>query len=120
MTAPSQSAESVTGSQLACNARPHRETIGRGERAADRAPYGDFHNPSKECPHWGYVLKGRLTVRSGDSEEVFEAGDAYYLSPGHVGVSNEPDTEIVQFSPAQELKKTSEVIMQNMQAGQGG
>ena len=73
-----------------------------------------------QCPHWGYVIKGRLTIRSGDREEVFEAGDAYYLAPGHVGVSNEPGSEIVQFSPAEELKKTSDVIMKNMQAAQGG
>jgi len=73
-----------------------------------------------QCPHWGYVIKGRLTIRSGDREEVFEAGDAYYLAPGHVGVSNEPGSEIVQFSPAEELKKTSDVIMKNMEAVQGG
>ena len=73
-----------------------------------------------QCPHWGYVIRGRLTTRSGDREEVFEAGDAYYLAPGHVGVSNEPGSEIVQFSPAEELKKTSDVIMKNMQAVQGG
>ena len=73
-----------------------------------------------QCPHWGYVIRGRLTIRSGDREEVFEAGDAYYLAPGHVGVSNEPGSEIVQFSPAEELKKTSDVIMKNMQAAQGG
>ena len=73
-----------------------------------------------QCPHWGYVIRGRLTIRSGDREEVFEAGDAYYLAPGHVGVSNEPGSEIVQFSPAEELKKTSDVIMKNMEAVQGG
>ena len=33
-----------------------------------------------QCPHWGYVIRGRLTIRSGDREEVFEAGDAYYLA----------------------------------------
>ena len=72
------------------------------------------------CPHWGYVIKGRMTIRYGDREEVLEAGDAYYLPPGHVGISNEPDTELIQFSPADELQKTSEVIMKNMQASQGG
>src|SRR6266581_389974 len=39
-----------------------------------------------QCPHWGYVIRGRLTIRSGDREEVFEAGDAYYLAPGNVRV----------------------------------
>ena len=36
------------------------------------------------CPHWGYVLRGRLTYRFPDREEVFEAGDAFYLPPGHI------------------------------------
>lgn len=39
------------------------------------------------CPHWGYVLKGRITVRhsTGDTE-VVQAGDAFYLEPGHTYV----------------------------------
>jgi hypothetical protein len=77
-------------------------------------------NDECQCAHWGYVVKGSIGVRSGDREEVLKAGDAYYLAPGHVGISNEPGTEVVQFSPADELRKTSEVIMKNMQASQGG
>jgi quercetin dioxygenase-like cupin family protein len=77
-------------------------------------------NDECQCPHWGYVVKGSLTMRSGDSEEVLKAGDAYYLAPGHVGIGNEPGTEVVQFSPTDALKKTDEVIMKNMQASQGG
>jgi len=72
-----------------------------------------------QCPHWGYVLKGRLTYRLGDSEEVFTAGDAFYLPPGHIPVGNEPGSEFVQFSPAEELRQVSETIMKNMQAMQG-
>ena len=71
-----------------------------------------------DCPHWGYVVKGRLTYRFEDREEVFEAGDAFYIPPGHVPVGNEPDSEIVQFSPSQELSKVEEVMMRNMQAMQ--
>jgi hypothetical protein len=73
-----------------------------------------------QCPHWGYVFKGRLTFRFGDREEVFEAGDAFYAPPGHVPVQTEPGTELVQFSPADELRRTTEVIMQNLQAMQAG
>ena len=72
-----------------------------------------------QCPHWGYVLKGRLTYRLGDSEEVFTAGDAFYLPPGHIPVGNEPGSEFVQFSPAEELRQVSETIMKNMQDMQG-
>jgi hypothetical protein len=68
-----------------------------------------------QCPHWGYVTKGRLTFRFADHDEDFVAGDAFYLPPGHVGVGNEPDTEYVQFSPSDELREVSAVIMKNMQ-----
>src|SRR4051812_22531803 len=37
-----------------------------------------------QCPHWGYMFAGRITVTYSDREEVFEAGDAFYMSPGHV------------------------------------
>jgi hypothetical protein len=73
-----------------------------------------------QCPHWGYVIKGKLTFRFGDREEVFEAGDAFYAPPGHVPMSNQPDSQYLQFSPADELRRTSEVIMRNMQAMQAG
>jgi hypothetical protein len=71
-----------------------------------------------QCPHWGYVLKGRLAYRFADHDEVFESGDAFYLPPGHIPVQNEPGSEILQFSPTQELRKTEEIIMKNMQAMQ--
>src|SRR2546426_6909445 len=34
-----------------------------------------------QCPHWGYVLQGRVTFRFADGDEVIQAGDAFYLSP---------------------------------------
>ena len=34
-----------------------------------------------QCPHWGYVIKGKMTFRFGDREEVFQAGDAFYAHP---------------------------------------
>ena len=73
-----------------------------------------------QCPHWCYVITGRLTYRYADREEVYEAGDAFYAPPGHVPVKNEPGTQIVQFSPADELRKTEAAMMRNMQAMQAG
>src|SRR5712672_1236081 len=49
------------------------------------------------CPHWGYMLKGRMTVRYADHEEVIEAGDAFYMPPGHAPEA-EAGTELIQFS----------------------
>ena len=73
---------------------------------------------SCQCPHWGYVLKGRWTVLQGDREETFEAGDAFYMAPGHVPLSNEPGLQVLMFSPTEELRKTEEVLMKNVQAMQ--
>jgi hypothetical protein len=71
-----------------------------------------------QCPHWGYVVDGRVTFRYADREEVFEAGDAFYTPPGHVPVKHEPGTELVMFSPADELRKTEAVMEKNMRAMQ--
>jgi hypothetical protein len=71
-----------------------------------------------QCPHWGYVVNGKISFRYADREEVFEAGDAFYTPPGHVQVKNEPGTEFVMFSPAEELRETEAVMMKNMQAMQ--
>jgi hypothetical protein len=67
-----------------------------------------------QCPHWGYVVKGKLTMRFPDREEVFEAGDAFYAEPGHVPIKHEPGTQIVQFSPAGKLRETQATMFKNM------
>jgi len=66
------------------------------------------------CPHWGYVLKGRMTVRYPDREEVFEAGDAYYMPPGHAPAA-EAGSEFVMISPADEMAELQTAMMQAMQ-----
>lgn len=70
------------------------------------------------CPHWGYVFKGRLTIRYADHEEVLEAGDAFYLPPGHVPAA-QAGSEFVQFSPAQELAEVQTAMMKNMPGAPG-
>ena len=32
---------------------------------------------SCQCPHWGYLLAGTITVRYPDREETYQAGDAF-------------------------------------------
>ena len=70
-----------------------------------------------QCPHWGYVLKGRVRVRYPDREEVIGAGDAFYIEPGHTTVFEE-DTELVEFSPKGEYQRTLEVAQRNVAAMQ--
>lgn len=66
------------------------------------------------CPHWGYVLKGRMIIRHPDHEETIEAGDAFYLPPGHAPEAEE-GTEIVQISPTDQLAEVEAAIAQAMQ-----
>jgi hypothetical protein len=70
------------------------------------------------CPHWGYVLKGRLTVRYADHEEVCEAGDAFYMAPGHAPEA-EAGSEFLQFSPSGQLHEVEAAIAKQMRQMQG-
>jgi glyoxylate utilization-related uncharacterized protein len=72
-----------------------------------------------QCPHWGYVIRGRFRVRYKDREEILNAGDAYYLPPGHTTVFEE-ETEVVEFSPQAEYQKTIEVTVRNVAAMKSG
>lgn len=64
------------------------------------------------CPHWGIVVKGRWTARYEDHEETFEAGDVFYSRPGHLPLAA-PGTELITFSPTDELAKVNMVIAKN-------
>ena len=67
------------------------------------------------CPHWGVMLQGQMTVRYGDHEETFEAGDAFYMSPGHTPKAT-AGSEFIQISPAEELAATEAAMAETMQA----
>jgi hypothetical protein len=67
-----------------------------------------------QCPHWGYVISGAMTMRYPDRDEVYEAGDAYYAPAGHIPVKHAPGTRTVMFSPSHELKVTEEAMERNM------
>ena len=68
-----------------------------------------------QCSHWGYVIKGRLTYKTAGGIEEFNAGDAYYVGPGHIPVLS-AGTEVVEFSPAEALNETLAVVEKNMAA----
>ena len=55
------------------------------------------------CPHWGYVIKGRIRVTFADREEVLSTGDLFYLPPGH-SPRVEEDVEFVEFSRPAEFQ----------------
>ena len=47
------------------------------------------------------------------TEEVYEAGEAYYAPPGHLPYLY-GGSEVVEFSPTTELQQTLEVVEKNM------
>jgi hypothetical protein len=51
---------------------------------------------------------------------VYEAGDAFFIPPGHIPVANEPGTEFVWFSPTEALRTAEAVMTKNMQAMSSG
>lgn len=69
---------------------------------------------SCQCPHWGYLFSGRITVTYADHEEVYEAGDAFYMTPGHVPAAD-AGSEFVQFSPTEQLTEVTAQIKTNAQ-----
>jgi hypothetical protein len=77
--------------------------------------------PDDRCqsPHWGYVIRGQLTFRYADRDEIYEAGDAYYAPPGHIPVVT-ADTEVVEFSPTADYNRTLEVVSRNLAAAAAG
>jgi hypothetical protein len=68
-----------------------------------------------QCPHWGVMTKGRMTVSYPDREETFEAGDAFYMPPGHTPFAA-AGSEFIQFSPSDLLAETEAAIAKAMQA----
>jgi hypothetical protein len=81
---------------------------------ADLTPlFAGLPDDSCQCAHWGYVIKGKLVFKTADGDEVFETGDAYYVGPGHTPILY-AGTEVVEFSPTEELQATLAVVEQNM------
>jgi hypothetical protein len=56
------------------------------------------------CPHWGYMLRGRVRMHTTDGHHDFVAGEAFYWAPGHAPEALE-DSEYVDFSPTHEFQR---------------
>ena len=53
-------------------------------------------------PHWGFVLRGRLTTTdAAGKQETVNTNDLFYWPPGH-NVKVEADAELIMFSPQHE------------------
>jgi hypothetical protein len=81
----------------------------RWKAGTDTRPlYADL--PGGACPanHYGYVLRWRARVLSGDGEEILQAGQAYHMPPGH-NVIVEEDAELVEFTPVEAARGVEHV-----------
>lgn len=56
-----------------------------------------------QCPHWGFMVKGKIRMHTKDGHEDFVAGDAFYWAPGHAPEALE-DSEYFDFSPTAEFQ----------------
>lgn len=56
-----------------------------------------------QCPHWGQVVEGSITLRYADGrEETSQAGDVFYWPGGHTGWTDEGVT-FLELSPTAEI-----------------
>ena len=73
----------------------------------DHAPvYQGLPGGVCQCPHYGYVFKGRIRSRYPDTDwpdEVASAGEVYFFPAGHV-LSYEEETEALELNPAAALQ----------------
>ena len=61
-------------------------------------------NNSCQVPPWGYIIKGSMRLKYDDGKEVvLNAGDVFYMPPGHKGSVVE-DLKLLDFSPEKEMK----------------
>ncbi len=69
-----------------------------------------------QAPHWGYLIKGEVTVTYADgTEEIIKGGDLFYWPPGHTVRVGE-DAEVILFSPQEEHGKVIEHLREKMGA----
>ncbi|MDP3890773.1 cupin domain-containing protein [Nocardioides sp.] len=86
---------------------------------ADPAPlFRGLPDDRCQCPHWGYVVSGKVIYRYADRDEVYSAGHAYYGAPGHLPLMF-AGTELIEFSPTDELNETMAVVARNLAPADG-
>jgi uncharacterized cupin superfamily protein len=65
----------------------------------------DLERDHCQCPHWGFVIEGRIRVKSEDgTEEVVGAGEICYWHSGHTVVVDEA-VKMVEFSPHDQMSQ---------------
>ena len=97
-------------------------TVGFETHKADLDPADLFKglpDDRCQCKHIGYVVSGKVVFRFADHDETYNAGDAYVAGPGHLPLMF-AGTELVEFSPTEELNATMSVVGANLAASKVG
>ncbi len=96
------------------------ETVSGDAVGMDVAPiFEGLPDGRCQASHYGYQIEGRTEYRFADHVETVEAGQVYYIAPGHIPHSPEPGRAI-DFTRTEELMKTVEVAQRNAQRLFGG
>ncbi len=89
-------------------------TFYRFEKGADlRALFHGMQDDACQCPHWGYVISGRLRIHTRDGAHDVAAGQAFYVEPGHAPEALEV-TEMFEVSPAAGLRAIGEHVARQL------
>jgi hypothetical protein len=85
---------------------------------ADMAPFFvGLPDDRCQCPHWGQVFEGSITVRYADGrEETSRAGDVYYWPAGHTGWTEEGVT-FLEFSPTTDIMPVLDHLAKQLATG---
>jgi hypothetical protein len=73
--------------------------------------------PGNKCPypHWGILLQGRMVVDMANGKEIVNAGDFYYMEPGHSPVID-AGTELIEFTLNEDFQKMVQAVRSNFGA----
>jgi hypothetical protein len=74
---------------------------------------------SCQCPHWGYVMSGKLRIHTADGPHDVLAGQAFHVEPGHAPEAVE-DTEMFEVSPTPESREIGAYLAEASHALQQG
>jgi hypothetical protein len=78
-----------------------RVTLAKGHDARD--VFRGLPDDLCQCPHWGYLINGRLRVWTAAGASEVQAGQAFYWPPGHAPEALE-DSEFLEISPTDQLR----------------
>jgi len=90
------------------------ETVPKGFPPGGDAAWEGLPEDLCQCPHWGYLLKGKALLRLADGRELeINEGDLYYCPPGHKLYAIEA-FENLEFNPARLAEQTMGAFSSNI------